>query len=692
MKLHKTSFALAAAALCASAPLGSQTASITMEAETMTRSSYALEGSLIKLTASSGSATQTFNGASGTYNIQVRVLLENDGQSSLELYKGSTRLYTYKYPLGNAIASFTVNNVALASGDSIRLVGRVGGGAWARVDKIVFTPVATATPTTGTSTPTSTSYTGTPYTGTPVALPKAFAAANFDKGGAGVAYRDLTSGNSGGRYRTSEDVDIVTSSDSSANGYAVNYIQSGEWLNYTVNVPADGKYDLAIRASSNQSTPAAFHIEVDGVNVTGPISVPKTSTWGTFQWVGKQGVNLTQGRRVLKVVADTQYFNMAAVSVLASATTSVLASATTSAPAAAASALTATSGTTPLIVGDGVGSVPPKSQSVPVPSPAGGVCGNPSGGYEGFGRNTTGGAGQSVYRVTSLADSGAGTLRDALSQGNRCVVFDVAGTINLSSELRVKGNTTVDGFTAPSPGITVRMRTVGIDNATNVIVRGLRVRDTLDSGVANQDGIRIYNSSNVVVSHCSFSRFEDGGVDVTQNSNNVTLQWNIFGNGNPAHNFLMLVSYAAKRVSVHHNLFIDGTDRQPAINQQYVTPSSETTADVRNNVMWNIAGDGTTVRYSGRANVINNYYDGGSGEKAVQVNNGGFGYVSGNMSRQGLQLNDNGNQSSPFPAVAPATSDAVTAAHQVRANAGARGPRFGLDAIDQAYVNRVSVQ
>ena len=675
MKLHKTPFALAAAALCVSAPLGSQTASITMEAETMTRSSYALEGSLIKLTASSGSATKTFNGASGTYNIQVRVLLENDGQSTLELYKGSTKLHTYQYPLGNTIASFTVNNVALTSGESIRLVGRVGGGAWARVDKVVFTPVATATPTSGTSTPTTTSYTGTPYTGTPVALPKAFAAANFDKGGAGVAYRDLTSGNAGNVYRTSEDVDLVSSTDSSANGYAVNNIQSGEWLNYTVNVPANGKYDLAIRAASNQTTPAAFHIEVDGVNVTGPISVPKTSSWGTFQWVGKQGVSLTAGRRVLKVVADTQYFNMAAVSVLASATTS--------APAPS----TGTGGSTPPIVGDGVGSVPS-----PAPLPVSGNCALPSGGYEGFGRSTTGGAGQSVYRVTSLADSGAGTLRDALSQGSRCVVFDVAGTINLSSELRVKSNTTIDGFTAPTPGITLRRRTLGIDSVSNVIVRGLRVRDTLDSGVSDQDGIRIYNSANVVVSHCSFSRFEDGGVDVTQNSNNVTLQWNIFGNGNPAHNFLMLISYAAKRVSVHHNLFIDGTDRQPAINQQYVTPSSETTADVRNNVMWNIAGDGTTVRYSGRANVINNYYDGSSGEKAVQVNNGGFGYVSGNMSRQGLQLNDNGNQSAPFSTVAPTTTDALTAALQVKANAGARGPRFALDAIDQAYVNRISVQ
>src|SRR5688572_29432665 len=224
-------------------------------------------------------------------------------------------------------------------------------------------PLGSQTASTGTTAP-STSYTGTPYTGTPVALPKAFAAANFDKGGAGVAYRDLTSGNAGNVYRTSEDVDLVSSTDSSANGYAVNNIQSGEWLNYTVNVPADGKYDLAIRASSNQSTPAVFHIEVDGVNVTGPISVPKTASWSTFQWVGKQGISLSQGTRVLKVVADTQYFNMAAVSVLASATTS--------APAPALSTVTGASTSTSPIVGDGVGSVPAVSQPMPVPSPAGG--------------------------------------------------------------------------------------------------------------------------------------------------------------------------------------------------------------------------------------------------------------------------------------------------------------------------------
>ena len=64
------------------------------------------------------------------------------------------------------------------------------------------------------------------------------------------------------------------------------------------------------------------------------------------------------------------------------------------------------------------------------------ACALPNSGYEGFGRNTLKDPTlppRQVYRVTNRNDSGAGSLRDALSFGNRCVVFDIGGTIDLSN-------------------------------------------------------------------------------------------------------------------------------------------------------------------------------------------------------------------------------------------------------------------
>ena len=322
MQLKKTPFALAVIAVCGAGaiPLSAQTASITIEAESMTLSGYAVENAnRIRLSTTTGSATKSFSGATGTYDMQIVVLAESDGQPTLAVYKGSatTPLQKLTYPLGSdAPATLTIRNVALSSGEAIKLVGTWVGGAPARVDKIVLTPVATSTTTTP---PPAPSYTGTPYTGTPIALPKAFEASKFDKGGQNVAYKDLTAGNAGGQFRTTEDVDIIASTDAQGGPYAVNNFQTGEWLAYTVNVPTNGNYDLAVRASNNQATAGTFHMEVDGSNVTGSVSVPRTGSWTTFQWVGKQNVPLTAGTHVVKVVSEQQYFNMSAVSVLASA-------------------------------------------------------------------------------------------------------------------------------------------------------------------------------------------------------------------------------------------------------------------------------------------------------------------------------------------------------------------------------------
>ncbi len=273
------------------------------------------------------------------------------------------------------------------------------------------------------------------------------------------------------------------------------------------------------------------------------------------------------------------------------------------------------------------------------------------------------------------------------------MVFDVAGTIPLSGSLVVKGaNVTIDGLTAPAPGITLTKATLSVQGgsgASNVVVRGIRVRNTPG------DGISLYNTSNIVLDRVSVSGFGDGAIDVTEKSRNVTLQWSIIGQGASSNN-LSLVKYDTTRVSVHHNLYVNGHDRNPDCERSDGAKSlpSEVVCDVRNNVIWNYGWSGTSIRAYGTGNVINNYYytsrtsDTG---KSVWTTDGGAAYASGNYSANGWNVNK-GNRSTAYSADAPKTTDAVTAAKQVVAQAGARGSRFGLDSVDQNFLGQISIK
>ena len=146
----------------------------------------------------------------------------------------------------------------------------------------------------------------TPYYGTPMAVPGIIEAEDYDVGGPGVAYQDATSGNAGGAYRTSEDVDVESCSEG---GYDVGYIDGGEWLKYTVNVAAEGDYEITARVARGMEGAGAFHIEVDDVNVTGSISVPDTGGWQ--EWVDKtSNVTLGSGEQVVKLVIEGGGFNI----------------------------------------------------------------------------------------------------------------------------------------------------------------------------------------------------------------------------------------------------------------------------------------------------------------------------------------------------------------------------------------------
>ena len=145
-------------------------------------------------------------------------------------------------------------------------------------------------------------------------MPATIPAERFDLGGEGVAYHDKVPGNAGGQFRPTEDVDIILSPDPGLGPYVVNNFQTGEWLLYTINVPAAGTYNIDIRASTTYSN-SAYHIEIDGRNVTGTVSVPRTGSWTSFKWGGRKRVQLSAGTHLLKIVSDQEYFNLSAIRV-----------------------------------------------------------------------------------------------------------------------------------------------------------------------------------------------------------------------------------------------------------------------------------------------------------------------------------------------------------------------------------------
>ena len=316
--------------------------------------------------------------------------------------------------------------------------------------------------------------------------------------------------------------------------------------------------------------------------------------------------------------------------------------------------------------------------------------------YEGFGATTPGGAQGAVVHVTNLNDSGPGSLREAVLQGNGTVVFDVGGTINVANQqVKVKGAfITIDGFSAPPPGITLvngGIRLAGKDGAHDVIVQGLRIRDAT---VGGGDGITIRDAAyNIVIDHVSIQGAYDGSIDITRGASDVTVQWSILAENIPSHNLLSLVDFQALRVTFHHNLFVRGQSRKPhsGWDPTLATTPPDIVTDIRNNLIWDFIDYGTVARNDTRSNVVRNFYYSStqpSADQALRVNNsGGQVYAQGNYSLNGADVDSQGNQTHPFLAVPVHTANACTAAQRVVARAGARP----LDAIDQQYLSAITL-
>jgi hypothetical protein len=185
-------------------------------------------------------------------------------------------------------------------------------------------------------------------------------------------------------------------------------------------------------------------------------------------------------------------------------------------------------------------------------------------GAEGFAAMVTGGRKGQVYHVTTLADSGAGSFRDAVSQGNRIVVFDVSGVIKPTDVIVVAGdNITLAGQSAPGDGITIYGRETSFSSRSNIIVRYLRFRQGMtDASGSAKKTVNITDGTNMIFDHVAvqWGRWDNFGI--TGTSSTVTLQNSIVGEGVPPQNFGSIID-GEQDITIAHNLWIDNQERNP---------------------------------------------------------------------------------------------------------------------------------
>ncbi|MBK8479084.1 MAG: carbohydrate binding domain-containing protein [Opitutaceae bacterium] len=135
-------------------------------------------------------------------------------------------------------------------------------------------------------------------------------AENFDQGGEGFAYHEYPNDTGNGDWLgrstgTTSEVDLYRSA---AEGLRLGAVNDGEWINYTLNVPTAGKYEVRLRVSNEIGSGrkgALMSLKWKGSLVATKVVVPQTNNWDEFTDLDIRGVTLSAGTGTLQVYVDT---------------------------------------------------------------------------------------------------------------------------------------------------------------------------------------------------------------------------------------------------------------------------------------------------------------------------------------------------------------------------------------------------
>jgi autotransporter-associated beta strand protein len=304
--------------------------------------------------------------------------------------------------------------------------------------------------------------------------------------------------------------------------------------------------------------------------------------------------------------------------------------------------------------------------------------------------------GGSVYHITNTNDSGAGSFRDAVSQPNRFIVFDVGGTIILQSAVTCQSSLTIAGQTAPG-GIAIIGHEVSFSVRTNDVVRFLRIRPGSIAS-STEDGINMGDATNMMFDHLSLEFAPYNTIDATGNAtggNQITMENCILADP-IGQQFNAHTEALGNTFSWFYNIFSSGHDRNPLakINTVFI-----------NNIVNNFQAGYTCADTSGHFShdIVNNYFITGPATSSAsddffQFDGNQSVYAAGNLldssdngTLGGSSTSPNGGQTvlnSPWSSVTTNTPTYSTTAayHYVVSSAGA----LPQDQVDQLVLNDVT--